>query len=296
MKKEEIKYWIWFSRLKEIGCVKKKKLLEKYKTPIEISKLNEENLKECGILDEKNIKYIFNQEYKQNLEKYEEYMEKNKIDIITIFDEMYPERLRQIYDSPIVLFAKGNLELLKDGGIAIVGARNCSNYGKNTAQEIAYNIAQNNKCIISGLAKGIDKYAHTGALNAKGKTIAVIGNGLDDIYPGENKILANNIIEKGGLIISEYVIGTKPEKMNFPERNRIISALSDGIVVVEAREKSGALITADFGLEHGKEIFAIPGNINSFNSVGTNELIKQGANIVTDYKDVLDVCYNNYNY
>ena len=295
MNKEEIKYWIWFSKLREINCINKKRLLDRFKSPCEISKLNKKNLQSIGILDEKSIKAILNQENKQNLEKYEEFMEKNKINILTILDENYPEKLKQIYDSPVILYVKGNTALLDNEGIAIVGSRNCSEYGRKVAQEISYKLALNNKCIISGLARGIDKYAHIGALTAKGKTLGVIGNGLDNIYPNENKLLADKIIENDGLLISEYVIGTKPEKMNFPERNRIISALSDGIVVVEAEEKSGALITADFGLEHGKEVLAVPGNINSINSAGTNKLIKQGANVVTNYKDILDRCYNNYN-
>ncbi len=231
-----------------------------------------------------------------NLKKYKEYIEKNNINIITIQDEKYPENLKYIYDKPIVLYTKGNMELLNSNGIAIVGSRYCTEYGKNIATKMAYNIAKSNKCVISGLAKGIDSYAHIGALKAKGYTIAVLGNGLDNIYPNENKKLSEKIIENNGLLISEYIVGTKPEKINFPERNRIISALAKGIVIVEAKEKSGALITADFGLEQGKEIFAVPGNIYSANSKGTNNLIKQGANIITDYKDIINICYNNYNY
>ena len=212
----------------------------------------------------------------------------NKIISITTYDKKYPEKLKNIYDKPCVLYAKGNLDLLNEKSVAIVGSRDCTDYGKNTAKQLAYNLAKNNICIVSGLAKGIDKYAHIGALEANGNTIAVIGNGLDYIYPYENKNLYELILRKNGLIITEYIIGTKPNRMNFPARNRIISGLSDGIVVVEAGKKSGSLITAEFGMEQGKEVFAVPGNIDSPNSVGTNELIKDGANIVLDYTDILN--------
>lgn len=291
MNNENNKYWIWLSRLKNIKCTQKEMLLNKFKTPEKIWELKENELSQIDGLDKSKIDEILNENYRANLDKYENYLKENNIKIITILDEYYPKKLKNIYDKPIVLYAKGNLNLFNQNGIAIVGCRNCSEYGKQTSKKISFNLAKQNKCIISGLAKGIDTYAHIGALEARGNTIAVIGNGLDNIYPYENKKLCERILENNGLIITEYVIGTKPDKLNFPERNRIISALSDGILVVEAREKSGALITVDFGLEHGKEIFAIPGNINSINSIGTNKLIKQGANLVTTYNDIIDVCY-----
>ena len=154
--------------------------------------------------------------------------------------------------------------------------------------ELAYDIAKHKINIISGLAKGIDSFAHKGAIQAEGKTIAVLGNGLDTIYPAENLSLAREILQKGGAIISEYPLGTKPEQQNFPERNRIVSGMSKGIIVVEAKEKSGTLITVDFALEQGRDVFVVPGNINSPNSVGTNELIKQGAKLITNYQDVIE--------
>lgn len=215
-------------------------------------------------------------------------MKNNDIKTITLLDEEYPEKLKNIYDNPKVLYAKGNIELLNEQSVAIVGCRDCSEYGKNIARKLSYNLAKENICIISGLAKGIDTFSHIGALEAGGKTIAVIGNGLDYVYPFENKDLYERILKNDGLIVTEYNLGIKPEKLNFPARNRIISGLSDAIVVVEAKEKSGALITAEFGLEHGKEVLAVPGNVNSINSKGTNNLIKDGAYIVTDYKDVLE--------
>lgn len=291
MNNENIKYWIWLSRLKNIKCTEKEMLLSKFKEPENIWKLKEDELLQIDGLEKSKIDEILNGNYRANLDKFEKYLKENNIKIITILDKHYPEKFKNIYDKPIVLYAKGNLNLLNQNGIAIVGCRNCSEYGKQTSKKLSFDLAKQNKCIISGLAKGIDTYAHIGALEAGGNTIAVIGNGLDNVYPYENRKLCERILENNGLIITEYVIGTKPDKLNFPQRNRIISALSDGIVVIEAKEKSGALITADFGLEHGKEIFAIPGNINSINSIGTNKLIKQGANLVTTYNDIIDVCY-----
>lgn len=293
---ENIKYWIWFSRIDKIKSINKKRLIQKYISPKKLYNLKRNELKVEKYLSNEEIEEILKPKYRNYLYKYQKYMEDNQIAIIDYWSKDYPQKLKNIYDSPVILYAKGNINLLNSDGIAIVGSRNCTNYGKKVCNQIACDIAKENICVISGLAKGIDSYAHIGALISSGKTIAVIGNGLDNIYPSENKKLANEIIENGGLIISEYIIGTNPDKLNFPRRNRIISGLSDGIVVVEAKEKSGSLITVDFGIEQGKEIFAVPGNITSLNSVGTNKLIKDGANIVTNFKDILDTCYNFYNY
>ncbi len=291
MKNEDKKYWLWFSKLKSVNCIQKNLLLKLYCMPQEIWKLEEEELNKIKGLSKESINEILNNKNRENLEEYVNYINKENIKIITIYDEIYPEKLKNIYDNPVVLYAKGNLKLLNEEGVSIVGSRNCSSYGKQISELLAYNLAKNNKCIISGLAKGIDTCAHIGTLKAKGKTIAVIGNGIDNIYPFENKKLSELILKNNGLIVTEYIIGSRPDKLNFPQRNRIISGLSDGVVVVEAKRKSGALITADFALEQGKDVFAIPGNINNVNSEGTNELIKQGAHIVTNYKDILDICY-----
>ena len=185
-------------------------------------------------------------------------MELNQIDIISIEDNEYPFFLREIYSPPICLYIKGNKENLNKFNISIVGCRDCSEYGKDVAQKLAYDLASNSVNIVSGLAKGIDSYAHLGALYAKGLTTAVLGNGLDVIYPKENYYLANKIINSGGAIISEYPLGTKPEKINFPLRNRIVSGLSKGVVVVEAKQKSGTLITVDFALDQGRDVFVVP--------------------------------------
>lgn len=207
--------------------------------------------------------------------------------IIKEDDEIYPKKLKQIYDRPTKLYVEGKLEILNSRSIAIIGARNCSRYGANIAYKFGYELAKRGITVISGLARGIDAYSHWGAVKAKGKTIAVLGSGLNNIYPKENIILVKEIIKNGGAIITEYEQNATPEKMHFPARNRIISALSDGILVVEARKRSGTLITVDFGIEHGKDIFCIPGNINSDYSYTTNELIKQGAIPVTRIEDII---------
>lgn len=287
-KQEKLKnkrYWIWFSLITEFGNVKKQKLLKEYKTPKNIYNIKQfNNLKD---FDENMLKAIKKKEYKEKIDKHIEYMIKNDIDIITIEDKMYPKSLKEVYDYPICLYAKGNIELLnKERMIAIIGCREYSEYGKKCAIYFSYNLARKNVIIVSGLARGIDSFSHYGTIKANGKTIAVLGNGLDIIYPKENKRLANEIIQKNGLIVSEYALESVPEKRNFPARNRIISGLSKGVIVIEAKKKSGTLLTVDFALEQGKDIYAVPGNINSLNSVGTNDLIKQGAKLVTNYEEI----------
>ena len=213
-----------------------------------------------------------------------------KIEEITIESVDYPRKLKEIYDSPLKLYVLGNKKLLKQKGIAIVGSRNATEYGKKVALQFAKGLSKKGINIISGLAVGIDTCAHLGVLRTQGagKTIAILGSGLDEIYPKQNIELAKQIIRFGGCIVTEYPLKTKPKKMNFPERNRIISGLSDGVLVIEASEKSGALITADFALEQGREVFAVPGNIFSNTSIGTNDLIKQGAKLVTGYNEILE--------
>ena len=298
IKLDNKKYWIWFSIIPNLGIKRKQKLLNIYKNPQVIYNLQEKDLKEVVGIGENTIKNIINIKIKQRVKKHIEYMEKNNIDIITIEDKDYPRVLREIYDAPISLYCKGDKSILNNKAIAIVGCRDATQYGKSAAKYFSYNLARQNVNIISGLAKGVDSYAHIGAIcvqeesnnsyynNCCGKTIAVLGNGLDTIYPSENDVLAKKIISCGGAILSEYPLGTKPDKMNFPARNRIISGMSQGILVIEAKEKSGTLITVDFALEQGRDIFVVPGNINSLNSVGTNELIKQGAKMVTNYNEI----------
>ena len=202
----------------------------------------------------------------------------------------YLERLRNIYDPPKKLYVLGNFKILKEKAIAIVGSRKATEYGKKVAFQISQELTKENINIVSGLAIGIDTYAHLGAISIQNQasTIAVLGSGIDEMYPKENTELARKIIQTGGCIVSEYPLGTKPNKINFPQRNRIISGLSEGVVVVEASEKSGSLITAEFGIEQGKEIFAVPGNIDNPLSKGTNQLIMDGAKMVLSSKEILE--------
>ena len=281
---ENKKYWIWFSLIKGLGSKRKQKLLESYKTPEKIYKLTKKELIETNGIGEKMVENILKSKDEDYLKKYILYMQKHNIDIININDENYPKILKEIYDPPISLYIKGNKNILNNTSVAIIGCRQASQYGIKVAKYFGYNLAKNEVNVVSGLAKGIDSYAHIGSICANGKTIAVIGNGIDTIYPKENINIENNILEKGGTIISEYPLGTKPEKMNFPARNRIISGISKSVIVVEAKEKSGTLLTVDFALEQGRDVYVVPGNINSINSIGTNELLKQGAKIITCYK------------
>ena len=281
-------YWIWTSRLPKIGTKTLQKLLKKYDTLENIYKLTQKELMSDKIIGENLIETILNEEYRKNLDKYIEYMEREKINIITVADKEYPEKLKQINDCPMYLYVKGNLDLLNKKSIAMVGSRKCTSYGKIVAKNISNKLAKNNFVVVSGLAKGIDTFFFFFSLENEKSTIAVLGSSIDNIYPNENINLAKKIIEKNGLIMSEYVIGSKPERLNFPARNRIISGISDGVLVIEAREKSGALITVDFALEQGKEIFAVPGNINNVYSKGSNQIIKEGAKLVNCVEDILE--------
>ncbi len=214
-------------------------------------------------------------------------LDKSKIKTIKLEDSTYPEKLKEIYNPPKTIYLIGNEKLLNQKSIAIIGCRECTRYGAENAYKFGYELAKENICVISGFAKGIDTYSHKGAVSAKGKTIAVLGCGLDIIYPPENIELYKQILLQGGAIISEYPLGSKPEKYHFPERNRIISGLSSGVLVIEAKKKSGTMITVDFALEQGREVYAVPGNISSENSYGTNELIKEGATPVTSINDMI---------
>lgn len=211
-----------------------------------------------------------------------------KIEKIDQKSEYYPKKLLEIYNPPKQLYILGNKEILNSFNIAIIGCRLNTKYGENVAKELSYQLSKLGIVITSGLAKGIDTYSHIGCLQAKGKTIAVLGSGFYNIYPKENIEIAKKILEKGGTIISEYNPYEKTKKENFPCRNRIISGISNGVVVVEAKEKSGTFITVDLALEQGKNVFAVPGNIFSKNSQGTNNLIKQGAKIVTKVEDIIE--------
>lgn len=254
---------------------------EIYKIPNISSKVKE------NIVKYKSLGYL--EEIKKNLEK-------ESITHIGINNPKYPDKLKNIYDPPYVLFVKGNANVLNEFSIAMVGSRKASTYGIWCAKKISEELSNLDINIVSGMALGIDYYSHLGCLNGKGKTIAVLGCSIDKPYPKENIKLMNKIIENNGAIVSEYILGTSPKPGYFPMRNRIISGISDGVVIVEAGERSGSLITMDYALEQGKNIFSVPGNINSYMSKGTNKIIKEGAKLVTCVEDILDeynICYKS---
>ncbi len=209
-------------------------------------------------------------------------------DILLLDDGVYPSSLREIYDPPIVLYVKGAwAECLDQPCIGVVGSRKCSTYGQNAALMLARDLAERGLTVVSGFARGIDAAAHRGALEAGGRTVAVLGTGIDEVYPRDHKKLAEEILASGGALVSQFPLGTPPVSENFPYRNRIISGLSLGIVVVEAAENSGSLITARLAIEQNREVFAVPGNITSRNSFGTNYLIKgAGAKLVQQWQDI----------
>ncbi|MBI4354765.1 MAG: DNA-protecting protein DprA [Candidatus Omnitrophica bacterium] len=207
--------------------------------------------------------------------------------MVTRLDEEFPETLRNIPDPPPVLYVKGNWVPEDAVAVAIVGSRRASLYGQQTAQRLGYELASRGVTVVSGFARGIDAAAHRGALQAHGRTLAVWGSGLDELYPPEHGELADQIVQHGALI-SEYPMGSLPIAYHFPQRNRLISGLSLGVVVVEAAHRSGALITVDCALEQGREVFAVPGNIDALTSQGTHHLLKQGARLVTSVDDILE--------
>jgi DNA processing protein len=206
--------------------------------------------------------------------------------IIALSDPEYPPRLKEIYDPPVILFVKGSVELLSRPGIAMVGTRHPTPYGSGMAERLATDLAARGLVIISGMARGIDTASHRGAIAAKGKTIAVFGTGIDFPYPRENTRLAEQILALGGSLISEFPVGTSPVPQNFPIRNRIISGMSVGVLVVEAAEYSGTRITSRCALEQNRDVYAVPGNVTNKNSWGPNTLIKQGAKLVATWEDV----------
>lgn len=206
--------------------------------------------------------------------------------VLTPEDEGYPERLREIYDPPAVLWIRGSVELLARPGIAVVGTRQPSPYGAGMAEMLSRDLANRRLTILSGMARGVDTVAHKAAIEAGGKTVAVWGTGIDVIYPKENKKLAESIVASGGTIVSEYPLGTFPAPQNFPVRNRILSGMSVGVLVIEAAEYSGTRITARCAMEQNRDVYAVPGNVTNKNAWGPNTLIKQGAKLTATWEDV----------
>jgi DNA processing protein len=208
------------------------------------------------------------------------------VSIVCLDDSTYPAQLRQIYDPPLILYVRGNVEAITQPGIAVVGTRHPTPYGLGMAERLACDLANRGLVIFSGLARGVDAAAHRGAINAKGKTVAVFGTGVDIIYPKENTRITEQILALGGALISEFAMNTFAAPQNFPIRNRIISGISIGVLVVEAAEYSGTRITSRCALEQNREVFAVPGNVTNKNSWGPNTLIKQGAKLTATWEDV----------
>lgn len=270
----------------EIGSIRLKKLLEYFHKPENIFKAPRDKLTKIFGIGEKIVGNILAFK-KEDLDKELALAAKFGLKILTEEDREYPQNLKNIPDPPIVLYVKGELQEEDKISIGIVGSRRASFYGLSSALEFAAGLSRSGFTIISGMARGIDTYAHKGALKNKGRTIAVMGSGFNNIYPPENKELAAQIASNGA-VISEFPLNTEPFKQNFPRRNRVISGLSLGVLVVEAARNSGALITADFALEQGREVFALPGKIDARTSFGTNGLIKQGAKLVASIEDILE--------
>lgn len=271
-----------------VGSIRTKALLDRFGSPENILKARLEELTSVAGVGPKTAENILNTVKNRSLLDEElKLARKESVKIITVFDKDYPARLKEIYDPPIVLYVKGEIKKEDDLAVAIVGSRNCSVYGSDSAGRLAEELADFGITVVSGMARGIDTAAHNGALKKKGRTLAVLGSGLSKIYPPENKKLSEAIAESGA-VISEFPMTFGPLPENFPRRNRIISGLALGVVVVEAAKDSGALITARYASEQGREVFSVPGHAKLDKAFGTNQLIKDGAKLVEDAKDIIE--------
>lgn len=283
--REDIFYLTALCKIRELSPSLIRTLLENFGSPQRIFKASSDEL-EIFLKRDKVDKIRKFNEWKE-IETLLKSLEREKISVLSISDPNYPSLLKEIYDPPVLLFYRGSIERIDHFGLAIVGSRKVSEYGRKVTEKLSFELASLGITIVSGMARGVDSLAHNGALNAKGRTIAVLGSGLLRIYPPENRTLAERIAENGALI-TEFFPEEPPRRENFPRRNRIISGMTIGTVVTEAALKSGALITASYALEQGKEVFAVPGNITSQNSEGANFLIKKGAKLVQKVEDVLE--------
>jgi DNA processing protein len=283
---EEKSLWICLQKIQGLGGQGILKLLQKFGEPAYIYAASYQNLK--SVVSENVASQIRNGPDLEAAKSALQWLANADNHLVTLADSVYPKALLEIPDPPPIIFAKGDLSCLDLPSIAIVGSRNASVQGERNAENFAESLAESGLCIVSGMALGIDGAAHRGAIKAKhGKTIAVVGTGLDIVYPSKHRELAHQIAEQG-LIVSEFPIGTPSRPENFPRRNRIISGLSLGCLVVEANIQSGSLITAKLAMEQGREVFAIPGSIHSPVSKGCHVLIKQGAKLVDSIRDITD--------
>jgi DNA processing protein len=286
-------YYVGFNFVKGIGATRLKLLIDYYGDIVRAWNAPQNSLVETG-LSEKIIHNLIKTRSQLNLDEVMKRIKNSGITVIT-WDDIdrnleinYPKNLRGIDQPPPVVYCKGEITDADEWAVAIVGTRNVTTYGRQVTDEISRILVRSGVTIVSGLAKGIDAIAHQVAVDEGGRTIAVLGSGVDRIYPPENSRIAEKITRQGA-IISDYAPGTPPEAVNFPPRNRIISALAKAVIVIEADETSGALITATFAVEQGKELFAIPGNIHSRQSRGTNRLIQNGARLLMDGNEVLEL-------
>ena len=279
--------YIALNMIDEIGPVRVRALLDRFQTPETVLQTSRSDLMQVEGVGEQVARNITGWKDAVDLDGELARIEKAGVRVVTREDPAYPVNLQEIYDPPLVLYVKGTLAAGEKHALGIVGSRRTSLYGQEMARKLAYQLANVGAVIVSGLARGIDTCAHTGALQAKGRTVAVIGCGIDRVYPPENEKLAEEIVAKGGAIVSEFPFGVPPDKQHFPMRNRIISGWSLGVIVVEANLKSGSLITAKFANEQGRQVFAVPGRADSILSRGTNKLIKDGAKLTEDAEDVL---------
>jgi DNA processing protein len=280
-------YWIAINLVKGIGAVRFKALLETFGNARRAWEATPEELKAAG-LSKKIVERFLDVRQKTDLAELWAKISADGIQVLTWNDTAYPARLREIAQPPPVLYLRGDIVEEDAWAVAIVGTRRVTSYGRQVTEEVAAFLARNGVTVVSGLARGVDGIAHQAALKAGGRTIAVLGSGVNRIYPPEHRTLAEQIALSGA-VISDYAPETPPEGSNFPPRNRIISGLSLATIVIEAGETSGALITAEFALEQGREIFALPGNIFALQSKGPNRLIQQGAHPLLDPRDILDV-------
>lgn len=290
----ELESWLILSRVPGVGLARTKKLLAIFENPKTLIESSFADKKQTGLLPKSALDFFLKEDF-LIIEQDLALLEQDNTHIIHIGHRAYPKLLREIYDPPLVLYLRGNLDILTMPQIAIVGSRNPDGSGKRQAYSFAENLVRQGLVITSGMASGIDSAAHRGALENEGTTIAVMGTGLDRIYPAKNKRLAHAIADKG-LLVSEFPPGTSPKAENFPRRNRIISGLALGTLVVQAALRSGSLITARFASEQGREVFAIPGSIHNPLSRGSHALIRQGAKLVETTEDVLEELGNVLNH
>ena len=269
-----------------LGAVRLRALLQYFKTTERILKATQNELERVPNIGPELARRIHSW---RNLDLKGELalIEKEKVTLLPISNEHYPTNLKEIYDPPILLYVKGELTEEDKNAISIVGTRRPTYYGRSTAERLGYELGIRGITVVSGMARGIDTFSHRGALKAKARTLAILGSGLSNIYPRENRKLSHQIGECGA-VISEFPMRMSPHRENFPRRNRLISGLSLGVVVVEAAQHSGSLITANFALNQGREVFAVPGKAGSVNTQGTHHLLRQGARLVESADDILE--------